>query len=310
MKIKNKETVLQNSIIIAILALFCCFLWGSAFVSIKLGYDFLEIRNNDVYDKLLFAGTRFIISSLIVLIVCLLSGNNIRVNKSQFKKVAFLGILQTFLQYVFFYIGLANTSGTNSAILTSSATFFTVLLAHFLIKGDKLTKRKISGVSLGFLGIIILNLNGIHGFSLIGEGFIIISSLLASFASIYIKKIAGTIPIFSIAAYQLFIGGIILTLIGFIGNGGQMLSFNTQGSLVILHLSLVSALAFSLWSTLLKYNNVSKVAIYKFSAPLFGVLLSFLVLEERYLSINLIIAVVLVSIGIIIINTENTKIKN
>lgn len=302
--IKDKDVFLKKPIVVAALALFCCFLWGSAFVSIKLGYDFFGISNDDIYTKLLFAGTRFLLASLMVFTACILSGNSIKISRSQFKKLLVLGFVQTFLQYMFFYIGLANTSGTNGAILSSTATFFTVALAHFFYKGDRLTKRKILGVSTGFLGIVILNLRGVGGFTMTGEGFVIISSLCAASASIYIKHIVKGIPVFAVAVYQLFVGGALLASIGFIGNGGELLNFNMQGSLILVQLALVSSFAFSLWSTLLKHNDVSRVSIYKFSAPLFGVVLSFILLEERYLNPTLFLAIFFVSAGIIIINTE------
>lgn len=305
LRIKDKGNLLQKPLIIAVIALFCCLLWGSAFVFIKLGYEFFQIQEGDIFSKLIFAGIRFISSSIIVLTVCLISGNNININKSQFKSVGILGLIQTFLQYSFLYIGMANVTGTNGSILTSSAPFFTIILAHFFYKRDRLNKRKFIGISLGFLGIVALNLGGIGGFKLIGEGFVIMASLLAAIASIYIKKISDKVPIFALSFYQLLIGGLMLVSIGLIGTGGELLDFNLKGNLILLYLSFVSAIGFSLWSTLLKYNNVSRVSVYKFSPPLFGVLLSFFILGERYLSPMLIVSIFLVSAGIIIINIEN-----
>ena len=309
LNIENKDTFLRKPFVVAGLAFFCCFLWGSALVSIKLGYDLLGISNYDIYTKLLFAGMRFMLASFLVLTACILSGfgfKNLKVTRSQLKKLLFIGFLQTFLQYAFLYIGLANTSGTNGAILTSTAAFFTVLLAHFFCKGDQLTKRKFLGVSVGFLGIVILNLRGVGSFSILGEGFVILSSLCAASASIYIKSIVKGIPVFTVAIYQHFTGGLILASVGFIGNGGEFLDFNLQGSLILLQLAIVSAFAFSLWSTLLKYNDVSKVSIYKFSVPLFGVFLSFILLQERYVNTVLLLAVALVSAGIVLINAEKS----
>jgi len=307
LKIKDREAFLTNPLVVAGLALFCCLLWGSAFASIKLGYDFFGISDYDISAKYLFAGIRFISASFLVFMTAMVTKSDMKINMNQFKKLFLLGFLQTFLQYAFFYVGLARTSGTNGAVLSSMSTFTTVILAHFFFESDRLTKRKSLGVSIGFLGIIILNFGGMGGFTFTGEGFIIIASTCAAFASIYIKKIVKGIPVFAVVVYQLFVGGAILFSVGLIGTGGQLLEFNTGGGLALLHLALVSAFAFSLWSTLLKYNDVSKVSIYKFSAPLFGVLLSFFILQERDLDFKLFIAIFLVSVGIIVINTEKVK---
>ena len=214
--------------------------------------------------------------------------------------------MQTSIQYVFFYIGLSNTSGTLGSILSASNTFFAVILAHFFFSRDRLTYRKIAGVVLGFTGVIIANMtgNGLRaGFTLTGEGFIIISSLVGALAAIYTKKIAEDISPFAISGYQLFFGSLILIAVGWLG-GGNHISFTPEGTLLLLYLGFISAAAFTLWSILLKYNDVGRVSIYKFTIPLFGTLLSYLILKERFLGFNVALAATLVSLGILLINIK------
>lgn len=71
-----------------------------------------------------------------------------------------LGIFQTTLQYIFFYIGLAYTTGIRSSIINGTGAFFSILLAHFIYKNDRLNVNKIVGCIVGFIGVIIVNLNG------------------------------------------------------------------------------------------------------------------------------------------------------
>ena len=68
---------------------------------------------------------------------------------------------------------------------------------------------------------------------------------------------------------------------------------------------IISAAAFTLWSILLKYNDVGRVSIYKFTIPLFGTLLSYLILKERFLGFNVALAAILVSLGILLINMKS-----
>ena len=68
--------------------------------------------------------------------------------KSQWKGIALLGLVQTTGQYIFFYLGLANTTGVKGSILYALATFFVVIFAHFLFPDDKMTLQKIVGLSL------------------------------------------------------------------------------------------------------------------------------------------------------------------
>ena len=57
---KTKEHILQNPTVSAILACFCCLLWGSAFPCIKLGYQLFAIQSSDTASQILFAGIRFV----------------------------------------------------------------------------------------------------------------------------------------------------------------------------------------------------------------------------------------------------------
>ena len=69
-------------------------------------------------------------------------------------------------------------------------------------------------------------------------------------------------------------------------------------------MALISTAAFSLWTLLLKYNPVGKVAIYGFTIPVFGVALSGLFLGEQIVTVKNLSALLLVSIGILIVNSS------
>lgn len=291
---------------IMVLGLISCFLWGSAFPSVKIGYQLFDISAKDTYAKIVFAGYRFFLSSIMIFTFCIITGKSLKIKKKDIFKVGFLGLIQTAIQYVFFYIGLSNTSGTKGSILAATTTFFSVILAHFFYEEDKLSIRRVSGVILGFLGVSIVNLSGGRlqgGFKIIGEGFVIVSSLMGALAGIYTKKISKEISPFIVSSYQLFIGSVILILAGTLG-GGNELDVTVKGSVLLLYLGFISAAAFTLWTILLKYNSVGKVSIYKFSVPLFGIFLSYLFLGERLLGFSVILSVILVSSGIILINKE------
>ncbi len=301
---KNNETFFTKTYMVMILGLFSCFLWGSAFPSVKIGYELFSVDASNSFEKIVFAGYRFFISSMMILIFCLLTRRTVKINKEDIPKVGFLGLIQTTVQYIFFYIGLSNTSGTKGSILAATTTFFSVVLAHFFYKEDKLSFKRVGGVILGFLGVTIVNLNGSgfqSGFTFTGDGFIIISSLVGALSGIYTKKIAKNISPFAVSGYQLFIGSIFLIFAGVLGGGGNI-DFTLKGMILLLYLGFISAAAFTLWTILLKYNSVGRVTIYKFSVPLFGVLLSYIFLGERLLGLNVILGIIFVSAGIIMIN--------
>ena len=73
-------------------------------------------------------------------------------------------------------------------------------------------------------------------------------------------------------------------------------------------LALVSAVAYSLWGILLKYNPVSKVAVFGFMNPVFGVILSAILLHEGgSIGIPALVSLILVCVGIYIVNATDNK---
>lgn len=306
----SKQHFLTKFWIVILIALFCSILWGSAFPIIKIGYNILEVPQNDTFKQLLFAGIRFILSGLMVIIIGSIKEKKlIKPKMSSLKNITILSMFQTVLQYLFFYIGLAHTTGVKSSIIKGIGVFITVLIVCLIFKMENLTKNKIIGCIIGFIGVLIVNLSsaGIElSISIIGEGFILLSTIFSSLSSIYIKRFSKSEKAIVLCGYQFLLGGIILTAIGlFMGARLQKVSF--LGLIIIVYLAFVSAVAYTLWSILLQHNNVSKIAVFGFMIPLFGVVLSALILDE-YKSLNIfsVISLILVSVGIIIVNFEES----
>lgn len=288
-----------------IVAVLCCILWGSAYPSIKLGYRMLHISNDDIFSEILFAGYRFLYAGLIVLVIARLSGKKIfQLSNKDILKVSILGITQTSIQYIFFYIGLSNTTGINGSIMNSTGTFFSVILAHYIYKDDKLNTNKIIGCIVGFLGIILINFNEIFRmktFVIEGDGFIILASFIFSAAAIYGKKLTRSMDVMVVTGYNLFFGGVILTLTGLLFDG-RISNFNINSSMLLIYMAFLSAIAFSLWALLLKYNKVGQVSIYSFFIPIFGSILSSIILGENIINLKNISAILCVCIGIYLVS--------
>lgn len=302
------ERFYQNTAVRTVLALVCCALWGSAFPCVKIGYELFHIENAG--SQILFAGYRFFMAGAFTFLLgCLLEKRIITMKKTSVPYVFGQGILQTTIQYVCFYIGLAHTTGAKGSVINASNAFFSIIAAHFLMESEKLTLKKIVGCLVGFVGIIIINLEpgawG-SGFSFLGEGMVLICAFSYGLSSVTLKMISDREKPVTITAYQLLFGGAVLILIGVI-SGGTVHGFNLKSSLLLLYMSLLSTVAFSIWAELLKYNSVGKVAIFGFSIPVFGVALSAVFLGEQVLSVKNLAALVCVSAGIIIINRKGQE---
>jgi drug/metabolite transporter (DMT)-like permease len=306
---RNVSQFLSDPKIVLLLATLCCALWGSSYPAIKNGYEILQIAPHDVSSKLIFAGYRFLLAGLCVLLLAAIMGKPVlRLSRHTFGQVALLGILQTGLQYVFFYIGLAFTTGVRASILNATTTFFSVLLAHFVYQNDKLSTRKSVGCLLGFAGVLTVNagagpLDALP--SLHGEGFIVIAAFVLSAASIYGKYVSHRMDAMVMTGWQLAIGGMALLMGGY-ATGGTLGHMTPASTLLLVYLALLSAVAFTLWSLLLKYNPVGRVSVFAFLVPVFGAALSALFLGESIFEWKNLAALVLVCAGIGLVTRAQT----
>ncbi|MEE0421768.1 MAG: DMT family transporter [Lachnospiraceae bacterium] len=309
---KKTNTILTKTPMVCLLAMICCLLWGSAFPCIKIGYQLFQIHPDSIGSQLLFAGCRFTLAGILtILIGSLLNRRFLLPAKTSWSMVAKLGLVQTVLQYILFYIGLANTTGVKSSIIEASNVFLAILAATLIFKLEKLTPAKIAGCILGFAGVVIINLNGGSldtSMSFSGEGCILLSAAAYALSSILIKRYAQKDEPVTLSGYQFLFGGVILSLIG-LAAGGRVSGFTFASTALLLYLSLVSAIAYSLWGILLKFNPVGKVAVFGFMNPVFGVILSAILLGESNQAFTLtgLAALALVCAGIYIVNRHQMK---
>ena len=304
--------VFTTPIIIVLGALLCCALWGSATPFIKMGYKVMfEGGKPDVTSTILFAGIRFAAAGFITILLYSIARRKVLYPKREnLGKVAIIAAFQTIIQYFFFYVGLANTSGAKGTIISGSSSFFAIFISSLIFKQEKLTVKKVVACVVGFAGIIAVNLNGLDfSMNFTGDAFVLFSAMSLAFSSVLIKIFSKSEDPVVISGYQFMLGGTVMIVVGLLA-GGKIDYFNLTGAAILVYLSFLSAIAYALWGMLLKFNPVSKVTIFSFMTPVFGVLLTKLMLPEESTVklVNLLISLVLVCLGVFMLNyVKQTK---
>lgn len=305
----KSEKLLTGMVTAVLLAVFCCMLWGSAFPCIKIGYRLLEIEGSDSFSQLYFAGLRFTLAGVLTVAAGSLIQHRALVPKrNEIPRVFVLSLFQTISQYTFFYLGLARTSGMKSSIITGSNVLFSIMFSALVFKTEKLTAPKLLGCLVGFAGVVLVNFQsgGDLSFRLTGEGFILFSAMSYGVSSCLTKRFSKRSDPVMLSGWQFIIGGAVMTVTA-LSFGGSLGTVNFQGILMLLWLAFVSATAFSVWSLLLKHNPVSKISVYGFTNPIFGVLLSFILLGE----VGAVplwragVSLALVAVGIVLVNRKS-----
>lgn len=292
-------------------ALVCCLLWGSAFPCIKIGYRLFAIESGDAASQILFAGCRFTLAGVLVL----LAGSALQrcwlmPRRGALRPIAVLGLTQTAVQYLLFYIGLAHASGVSSSIISGANACVTILMACFLFRTERLTARKLTGCLLGFGGVILLNITGGEqwAFAWNGEGFVLLSTVASALSTILIKRYSEQDDPVLLSGWQFTFGGLLLVVCGLLF-GGRLHPSGGAAVALLLYLAFLSAAAYTLWGLLLHHNPVSHVSVYKCLIPLFGTLLSAWWLNEgdTLLRWQTAAALALVVLGVLCVNRQGKR---
>jgi len=300
----NSKKIYTNPLFVTLCALLCCALWGSATPFIKLGYEMiLPVKNTS--STILFAGVRFIFAGVLtVLIYSIARRSFLHPKSSNWGRVFKVASFQTVIQYIFFYVGLANTTGVKGTIISGSSAFFAIFVSSLIFKMEKLTVKKIVACLIGFAGIVAVNLKGLDfNMNFTGDAFVLFSAVSLAVSSTLMKIYSKHEDPVVISGYQFIVGGLFMIVVGLIA-GGAIVVDSVAAFGVLTYLSMLSAVAYALWGILLKYNPVSKVTIFSFMTPVFGVILSKIMLAESadVSLFNILVALALVCVGIFMLN--------
>jgi drug/metabolite transporter (DMT)-like permease len=267
-----------NTILLAIIA---CLLWSTAYASIKIGLQ---------YDTPLhFAGIRFIISGILILPFTVKSNEYMKMIRQYWKVVAWVTILQTLINYSLFYMGLDLVPGALGAVIVGSQPLVTAVVASVMHKEDKLTARKIVTIIFGLSGVILISA-GRQVFKLgtalelLGVVMILAANISVATSNVIVSVRSKGMNPYVLSSSSLFIGGVILYLISFPIEGRPKDSFPLQYWLILLWLSIMAAVAFSLWFMLLQRPGVkvSELNLWKFIIPVVGAILSWLLVPDEH----------------------------
>jgi len=262
----------RNTIFWAIIA---CLLWSTAYAGIKLGLQ---------YDSPLhFAGTRFIISALMILPFTVRPSSYFKIIRENSKVIISVMVLQTLINYSLFYLGLDLVPGALGAVIVGSQPLVTAVVAAMMHDEENLTKRKIITIIFGISGVILISA-GRQAFRLgtamefLGVIMILGANIATATSNVIVSlKTRGINPLV-ISSFSMGVGGLILYLVSFPIEGYIRVNRPLVYWLDLLWLSFMSAFAFSLWYKLLQRPGVkvSELNLWKFIIPVVGAVLSWL----------------------------------
>jgi drug/metabolite transporter (DMT)-like permease len=277
----------------AILALLLAVLWGANPVAIKVGLT-------DV-APLHMAFFRLVLSALVIFAYAVITGRHdvVLIPRGQGKPIWSLGLLCV-VQMGLMNVGVDRTTAAHAVIMVNSYAVHTVVFAHFLLPGDRLTARKLVGVLIAYGGVVILFAPGFTsmGKTLVGDLIIAASAILLAERTIYIAKAVQRVDPVRLMMYQSIIGAAGFFLLSQLWDVARPTRWTIGLLLSILYQgALIGGFNFVLNAKLLQIYQPSAMATVALSTPIWGVVIAALIAREG-VSPEIFLASILVAVGI------------
>jgi len=187
------------------------------------------------------------------------------------------------LQYVIQVTAQKYTTANNASLLINTSVFFIIFLSALFLN-EKLSRWRIVGSVIGFLGVAVLVSKGSLSFDLshsTGDIMILVCAVLWSVYSIYGKKIAPKYHPLTVLNYMFIIGTICLIPFYFLTPHAPITSIPMDAIGAIVFLAIFcSIIAYLVYNVALERMDASKVGLYIYFVPLSTIVLSWLILGE------------------------------
>jgi len=288
------------SFLAASFTMFICMLFGANAVAIKISLEGLGVFTT--------AGIRFGIASVAIFLWARITGRSFGIKKDQVFQLIVISVVFT-AQLSLFYLGLSKSNASRGTLLVNFQPFFTLFLAHFFIPDDRITKRKIAGIFLGFAGVafVFLEKKGVASDFEVGDVMILAAAFLWSCNAVYTKRIIAAFRPFQIALFPMIFSVPFFFLEGFLWDHHMIAFIDSKIIGAMIYQSLVTAsFGFVVWNSLLQRYGAVALHSFIFIMPITGVLLGGLILGEPITG-NILIAMLLIVAGILVTHIKQKK---
>ena len=213
-----------------------CLIWGSTWYFITVSV--FEYELPPIYA----VGIRFLPSGLLFLLIILLRGESIPINKESVKVYLSFSLLNFSLSYGITYNEISKgLESSISAVIWGLFPIITSIMAHFMIYHDpdeRLTKNKLIALATGFIGLFIISFSGDMDKSL-GIGFLIFAIFAAAYPSVLYKKNQKAVNHYQMnAVCQIITGVVMLSLSYLVGEETHNINWNQELIMATIYLIL------------------------------------------------------------------------
>lgn len=282
------------------LAIFLCLIFGSNAVAIKVSLVGIPPCAS--------AAIRFMIAALIIYLYARFKKIDLTLSAKDWGHVLLLGILFG-VQFTILYLGIYFTTVSHASILLNTQPFFVAISAHFFLSDDRLNTRKISGIAVAFVGVMVLFYQGKYGTSksIFGDLLVLIAAISWAGQTIYIKRWLNDWDTIPLVMHPMVIGVSTLAVAHFFFEKNFVLFLDRDIVISILYQSLfVAGFGYLAWTNLLLKYRASSLSAFIFLMPVSGVLLGTIFMGDP-VTTRLIIGLLCIVSGILLVNIKTKE---
>jgi len=230
------------------------------------------------------------------------------------KLVLLVGLLQTIIYYGIFFIAMQFISGALGAILMGAFPLITAIVSHLSMKNDRMSFQSAMSLVVGMVGIVIISVSrepwtaaGLR--ELLGIVLILFTNVCSAVSNIVVAKDRKGLDPIILSSSQMFIGGLVILLISVPFEGIPSFALPLRFYLALLWLAFISAIGFSIWYLLLRRPGVtvSGLNVWMFIVPVFGAVLSWILIPEEQPAFYSILGMICVAISLVTYNRIKKK---
>jgi drug/metabolite transporter (DMT)-like permease len=276
----------------AAMAVLISLLWGANTVVIKMGLEDAP--------PLRLAWMRFVVGGVVICLWAWATGRfaGFRIEPGEWRPLIFLGLLFS-VQMTATNVGTWLTSASHASVLLNLYAVHTVVLAHFLIPGDRLTARKLAGVLVAYSGIVLLGARQVTRGSptLLGDVGVTVAGVLLAERTVYLARAVQRLDPVKLLLSQAVVGTALFVVVSaLVEPAPTRWSLRLAGSIAYQGV-LISGFNFVVNLALLRRYRPSALSAFFLTQPIFGVIAAALVAGDP-LTLDLLVACAAVAVGI------------
>ncbi|HEY6305485.1 MAG TPA: EamA family transporter [Candidatus Angelobacter sp.] len=281
-------------------------LWGSTYLAMRVAI----VSGIPPYAV---GSVRYMISGPLMLACLALMGRKIRPTRQDLLRLLIIGVLLLSISNVCVMWAEEYVSSSLAALVVALVPIFVVALEAWVFRVGRMPARGLAGLALGIAGIMVLlwpkivSGTRLGRLELMGAAILAGASMTWSLGSILSHRWTLSVDVFTAAAWQMTLAGLVNTAIALATGKFQRAHWTPQGLGAIAYLVVCGSwIGFTAYIWLLEHVPPPKVATYAYVNPIVAVFLGWLLLSEKVDAFMLAGAVIIIS-AVALVNTSKLK---